>query len=489
MFREELRGELPLVLNDEKIEEVKNYIINYLSYSYKSLFKGYLEVEDNGYPGIIAYVDSDRGPLLEFHIIFLKEKVRYLVRLLDPTASLEVMKKASRVIERCLLSYWETGGKGNIYFVYVPGRKIVPPRMERGIKSALQKLFLGNMIFLFAISILISYIVYLIAGPYITPIVLLLSQIPLIFTSHKIIALIMGDWNIDSKHKKVYLVGLELPLEKFNEIMSKTIYPLRYKIKKKIYEETLEKGLQLKEESVKEVLEKYGLKSNNFRVNIRELNIYDMVSSIVEKFNVRKPKIYISNIIIPNAAASGVSSRFSTMILTTGLLTRLNENELKAVIGHEISHLKRHDILTFFILSSVEYISRVLVSLMLWPLLLGFLDFIILMMYMYTSLTLLFFVAKFVEARADIDSAKRLGAAHDLASALRKIAMRKLIIEQRHESRLPFWLSWNPHPPVSFRIEMLEKAHLRYEVVSSEWKLAISSCVKDFIESIKEAII
>ena len=489
MFEEERGGELPITVDIREAEKAKEYVIRYLSSAYGDRFRGYLEVEEGGRPGLVAYVDSEKGPLLEFHVLFLSKTTRYLVRVLDPAAPEGVIHRALRVIERCLLSYWETGGKSSIYFVYVPGRRVVPPRMERGIRSALQKLFLGNMVFLFAISIAISYAVYLLVGPYMTPIVLLLSQIPLILASHKVVALMMGDWNIDPAHRKVYLVGLELPQERFDEIMRKVIYPLRYEIKKKIYRETIERTGEVDEGSVRRVLASYGLEVDSFKVNIREIDIYGLVTGIVKEFGIKEPKIYISNTIIPNAAASGVTSRLSTMIITTGLLTRLHDDEIKAVIGHELSHIRRHDVLTFFLLSSIEYVSRVSISLALWPVVISFVDLLILMFYMYLSLTALFFIAKFVEARADLESVKKLNTAHDLASALRKIAMRRLLVEQSRRSRLPFWLSWNPHPPVSFRIEILERIHEGKVSIGNEWIAAMRSCISDFIESLKESLI
>jgi Zn-dependent protease with chaperone function len=45
-----------------------------------------------------------------------------------------------------------------------------------------------------------------------------------------------------------------------------------------------------------------------------------------------------TNSVIPNAAAAGPSPKFGTVIITTGILTQLEDNELESVIGHEISH-------------------------------------------------------------------------------------------------------------------------------------------------------
>jgi len=48
-------------------------------------------------------------------------------------------------------------------------------------------------------------------------------------------------------------------------------------------------------------------------------------------------------------------------------------------------------------------------------------------LYLFLSLTLLFFIGKFVEARADSEAALRLSRAKELANALKKIGLRRLI--------------------------------------------------------------
>lgn len=479
-------GELNIVFKNEKDrEDAKNFLLKALSETYGKSISGQLEITAEGVPGIIIYMDTERGPTIEITVIF-STPVRYIIKSIDPTIKLQSIQRIAKIIESFLVGYMETGGKGIIYFVYVPGQRIVPPRVESGIKSFLQKLFLGNLIFIFALSIIISYGIYLIAGPYYTPIILLLSQIPLIIISPKIVTAIMSDWTIDRESPYIYLVGIKLSIFKYQNEIYRLFYPRRYEIKKRLFYETLG---ELNEEKIKEILSEYGLNQDEYELEIKRVNLYEIVSSVTKEYNVSIPSIHLSNIIIPNAAATGVSSKYSSLIITTGLLTNLNHDEMLSVIGHEISHLKRHDIITFFILSSLEYITRVYVTMTLWPTYMTTFDFLLLMLYMYISLTVLFFVAKFVEARADIDSALILGNPLSLASALRKIGGRKLLIEYRKpSSRLAFWLSWNPHPPISFRIENLERLAREKYNMKGPWQAAIESCIKDFIHSLRFVI-
>jgi heat shock protein HtpX len=60
--------------------------------------------------------------------------------------------------------------------------------------------------------------------------------------------------------------------------------------------------------------------------------------------NVPVPKVYVINDTAPNAFATGRDPRHASMAVTTGLLEKLDREELQGVIGHELSHVRNLDI-------------------------------------------------------------------------------------------------------------------------------------------------
>ncbi|HUK83409.1 MAG TPA: M48 family metallopeptidase [Verrucomicrobiae bacterium] len=77
------------------------------------------------------------------------------------------------------------------------------------------------------------------------------------------------------------------------------------------------------------------------------------------------PRLYLIDDPAPNAFAIGSKPDNSTIAVTTGLLHRLNRDELQGVIGHEMGHLKNRDV-QFMTLAAVMLGSIVILSQIIW---------------------------------------------------------------------------------------------------------------------------
>jgi heat shock protein HtpX len=72
--------------------------------------------------------------------------------------------------------------------------------------------------------------------------------------------------------------------------------------------------------------------------------LHQAVSDLSQKSGIKKPKLMLSQIPLPNAFAYGSPLTGSRVAVTQGLLKDLDEGEVEAVIGHELGHLKHRDV-------------------------------------------------------------------------------------------------------------------------------------------------
>ena len=85
-------------------------------------------------------------------------------------------------------------------------------------------------------------------------------------------------------------------------------------------------------------------------------NLHRMVDELAMNAGIPKPQVGISEFNIPNAFAFGRTQKDGRVCVTRGLLNRLNEGELKAVLGHEISHIKHRDMIVMTLISAVPMV-------------------------------------------------------------------------------------------------------------------------------------
>lgn len=92
--------------------------------------------------------------------------------------------------------------------------------------------------------------------------------------------------------------------------------------------------------------------------------LYAIVKRLAKNANLPLPKVYIIPDKVPNAFATGRNPSNAAVAVTEGLLELLDENEVEAVLAHELSHVRHYDILVGTIAATIAGAIGVIANMM-----------------------------------------------------------------------------------------------------------------------------
>ena len=89
----------------------------------------------------------------------------------------------------------------------------------------------------------------------------------------------------------------------------------------------------------------------------QEPRLHEIVDRLCLLANMKKPRVGVSEMDMPNAFATGRSPSHAVICATRGLMQRLNDEELEAVLAHELSHVAHRDVAIMTIASGVGMLA------------------------------------------------------------------------------------------------------------------------------------
>jgi len=157
--------------------------------------------------------------------------------------------------------------------------------------------------------------------------------------------------------------------------------------------------------------------------------LYDMVGRLAYQAQIPMPSLYIVPDPTPNAFATGRNPENAAVAVTEGLLDLLNEEEVEAVIAHELSHVKHYDILTSTIAATLAGAISILANMMQFGALLGgnnnrphpIITIVLALIMPFAAMMIQMAVSRSREYLADEGAARLTGHPEWLQSALAKL--------------------------------------------------------------------
>lgn len=160
--------------------------------------------------------------------------------------------------------------------------------------------------------------------------------------------------------------------------------------------------------------------------------LHAIVDRLCVMADMPKPRVAIADADLPNAFATGRSPSRAVVCVTTGLLARLDDDEVEAVISHELSHVAHRDVTVMTVASAAGVIAGFLTRAVMWgglsrnrdsnSAMAGFAVLAAALLVYAVSFVLTRMLSRYRELAADRAGAMLTGQPSVLASALTKVS-------------------------------------------------------------------
>ena len=211
--------------------------------------------------------------------------------------------------------------------------------------------------------------------------------------------------------------------------------------------------------------------------------LHRMVEELSREAGIPKPRVGVSDLNIPNAFAFGRTKRDARVCVTKGLLNLLNEKELRAVLGHEISHIKHKDVFVITMLSVIPTICYMIYVSFFWSSIysrrrdsgaLALIGLTAFLLYLITSL-LVMYASRIREYYADYGSVELGNKPSWLATALYKLVYGSARADRNTIKRVAGMKAFFLNDPANAvnEISELKQVDLNLDGVIDEYELQV----------------